>query len=495
MRMLLNKKLAVVFLWLFAAICYLCSTEAYCSVQQQPDSQSDAGSAENESTVVARIAYYTITRGELTKKLMNELYPHDYDYYDANSTPVSAKEVLEEMLAEKAMIIEARAQDYLEIESIRDSVKKFADMKLAGLLIQKHIEGKVNVTDDEVAQKMQTNPKLDKARAEAMLKQEKAKSILDQYYSQIYSKAEVEKISANYPKVIQIYIKLLRDPNKPRKVPWVENIQVKEGLTQEEKNLVLAHYRSGKVTLKDWFQTLGDIVPIRRPRNLNTTKGVEQVLERAMQTPLLVSEAKRLKLDKDPELLKQIRDFEDRKLLSEVMLSKHKAIKEPTTDQIIAYFSKNKEMFGVSKSLKINQIWCQDLKTAKQVRAALDNGEDFEAVKEQYSLEKQSKPLTVAPHSEGIFWKDLSAGDPNSIIGPVKGFYSQGIRWRIVKILQKTPGKEKPYSSDVEREIKYKLINDRFNAEVDRYGKELLKKYSYQIFSEIVEGIDPLDIP
>ena len=211
--------------------------------------------------------------------------------------------------------------------------------------------------------------------------------------------------------------------------------------------------------------------------------------------PLLVSEAKTLGLDRDKDLLKQVRDYEDRRLLSEALSAKRKELKEPTTEQNIAYFGRNKESFGTSKSMKIDLIWCQDLKTAKQARDDLDSGKDFEAIRQQYSLEKQGKPFTTHPSSEGLFWKDLWAGDPNSIVGPVKGFYRQGISWRIVKILEKAPGKEMPYSINMEGQIKSRMMSEQNKALVAQYGKELLNKYPYQIYADKIENIDPLNIP
>jgi len=485
----------VSFLWLLTVICYSCPTESNASAEQQSNSESGINPDENESIVVARIAYYTITRDELEKRLMTELYPYDYDYSGEQAAPVDAKTMLTEMVAEKAMIIEARAQGFLENEAIKDSIKRFTERRLVSLLLQKHIEGKINVTEDEITRKMQTNPKLDKARAKTLIEGEKTNAIWDQYYKQIYIKSGVKKLSQNFPRVVQIHERLLHRPKEPRKASWIQNSQVREELTPEEKNLVLAQYNAGRITLKDWFDALCDIVPPRRPRNLNTPQGVDQLLERAMRMPLLVSEAKALRLDKDQDLLKQVRDYEDRRLLGEAQTAKRKEIKEPTTEQIITYFSKNKESFGISKGLKIDPIWCHDLKAAKEARAALDGGKDFEEVRKQYSLEKEGKPFTTHPSSEGIFWKDLWAGDPNSIVGPVKGFYRQGIKWRIVKIMEKTPGKEQPYSSNMEQQVKNRMMSEQFKALIAQYGKELLNKYPYQIYDDRIKDIDPLNIP
>jgi len=499
---LYSNKAAVTFLWLLAAIFYSCVTEASVSAPQQSNvplgrggSRTARAQAAAEPTTVARIAYYVITREELEKKLMTELYPYDYDNYDENAEPADAKTVLMKMLAEKAMIIEARAQGYLENEAIKTSVKRFMETKLVNLLLQKHIQGKINVTADEITRKMQADPKLDKARAKATVERAKTTTMLDQYYRQIYSKSRVSKLSRNFPRVIQIHQRLLLNPKQSRNVGFIRTSQVKDELTQAEKNIVLAQYNNGKITLKDWFEALCDIVPPRRPRDLNTPQGIENLLERALRMPLLVSEAKTLGLDRNQDLLKQVRDFEDGRLLSEALSAKRKELKEPTTEQIIAYFGKNKESFGTSKSLKIDLIWCQDLKAAKQVRAALDSGKDFEAVRQQFSLEKKGKPFTTHPSSEGLFWKDLWAGNPNQIIGPVKGFYRQGISWRIVKIMEKVSGKENQYSTNMEGQVKSRMMSEQNKALIAQYGKELLSKYPHQIYADKIKDIDPLDIP
>lgn len=492
---LFPNKPAVTFLWLLAAIFYFRFTGASFSAEQQSSEPPLVNSAAAKSITVARIAYYEITREELQKRLTTELYPYDYDNYDENAEPVDAKTVLIKMLVEKATIIEARAQGYLENETTGTSVKKFMERKLVNLLLQMHIQGKINITEDEITRKMQADPKLDKAQAKVMIERAKTNTMLDQYYSQIYSKSRVSKLSQNFPRVIQIHDRLLRNPKQSRKASWIETSQVRDELTEVEKNIVLAQYTNGKITLKDWFEALCDIVPPRRPRDLNTPQGVDQLLERALRMPLLVSEAKTLGLDRDKDLLKQVRDYEDRMLLSEALSAKRKELKEPTTEQIIAYFGRNKESFGTSKSLKIDLIWCQDLKTAKQARAALDSGKDFEAVRQQFSLEKEGKPFSTHPSSEGLFWKDLWAGNPNQIIGPVKGFFRQGISWRIVKILEKAPGQEKPYSTNMEGQIKSRMMSEQNKALIAQYGKELLSKYPYQIYADKIKDIDPLNIP
>jgi hypothetical protein len=210
--------------------------------------------------------------------------------------------------------------------------------------------------------------------------------------------------------------------------------------------------------------------------------------------PIYAAEAKLQNIDKDETFLKQLREFEDSQLLSKVKIEKYKEVKEPTGEEILASFNNNKEAFRTGRFMKIDQIWCEDLKTAKKVKDELDKGKDFEAAKQEYSLVKNSKASNSYPSSEGLFWKDLWRAEPNDIVGPIKGFNNRQIKWRIVKILEKKPGELKEYSKDMDNRIKNIIMNERRKAIIAEYGRELLKKYQYKIYKKRIKNIDPLDI-
>ncbi|MFZ2149434.1 MAG: hypothetical protein WAV28_19660 [Sedimentisphaerales bacterium] len=497
MTKLYLKKLA--FIGLLILFCHLniARTQTTNSTPGEPNQQRESvvKPADETSNIVASIGDYVITRQELENRLMIELYPRDYDSYNEQAEPPDAEKVLMKMIVEKAMVSEARKQDYLKDEALGASIKQFKEKRLVNLLLQKQLEPKLTVTESEIQQKMKADPKLNRARAEAMLKRAKAGMLFEQYYRYICQKFHMAKLSENFLKAAQIHQRLLTQPKKPRKVPFIRIYQITEELTPEEKNIVLATFDNGKVTLKDWFDALCESAPPSRPRDLNTPKGVERLLDRALRMPLLIAEARSLGLENDKNLLQQVREYEDSRLLSKVRSEKYKEIKEPTADQIMLYFGKNREVFRKDLSLKIDLIWCQDLKTARQAKAELDSGKDFESVKQKYSLNKKVKPFNTYLSGEGLFWKDLWKGDPNDILGPVKGFYQNSIKWRIVKILEKNPGKLVGYSSDMEQRIKERIVSEQRDALLAKYGDEMLKKYQYKVYTERIKDIDPLDIP
>ncbi|MBW2409650.1 MAG: hypothetical protein JRF72_07610, partial [Deltaproteobacteria bacterium] len=138
---------------------------------------------------------------------------------------------------------------------------------------------------------------------------------------------------------------------------------------------------------------------------------------------------------------------------------------------------------------------CRDLKTAQKVKSELDNSKDFEAVKQTYSLEKKSTPYNTSFSSEGMFFKELWNSEPNEIVGPIKGFHADGIKWRVVRIFEKTPATVKEYSADMNREIESKMLTKQRNTILKEYRKELLEKYSYEMYADRIKDINPLDIP
>jgi len=258
----------------------------------------------------------------------------------------------------------------------------------------------------------------------------------------------------------------------------------------------LAKHDNGRVTLKNWFEILFETAPPSRPKDLDTPQGCERLLDKALKKAIFIAEAKSLGLDKDQNLLNQLKAEQDRRLLREIINEQIKDIKGPSDEQeIIAYYNKNKEAFGIKPQLKINQIWFQDLKTAQKARAELDKGKDFESVRKDFSLLKKSRTSSTSPDQEGMFFDELWKGDPNEIVGPVKGYYRNGFKWRLVKILNKKPVQLREYSSQMKEYIKRRMTRKQRNTVLAKFREELLGKYPYDIYDDKIKDLNPLNIP
>ncbi len=148
MTKLFSNKLALIFIGLLIAFFHLGAARAQTatSTAGKPTRRGQPvvkPSAES-SNIVARIGDYAITGQELEKRLMTELRPRGYENYNEQAEPVDAETVLMKMIAEKAMVSEARKQDYLKDETFGASIKRFKEKRLSNLLLQKQLLPKIN---------------------------------------------------------------------------------------------------------------------------------------------------------------------------------------------------------------------------------------------------------------------------------------------------------------------------------------------------------------
>jgi peptidyl-prolyl cis-trans isomerase C len=393
-----------------------------------------------------------------------------------------------------------RQENYLEEDKL---YMRFYERNLVSMLVEKELQDKIKVTDSEIEAKMKADSRLDRERAKKLLERSKSGPLVNKFYSELLAKLKVEKLRYNFPRAGQIHQRLLYRPTKERKGYWIKHSQIDEELTEEEKELVLVRFTGGKVTLFDWFMALNEMSPPNRPKDLNTIEGVERLLERAMKMPVFMSEAKLRGIDKDESFVGRVRQKGDERLLDIVKRKATAGRARPTKEEIAEYFNNHKEEFKSPDTLRIDQIWCADRETAEKVKGELAGKGNFESAKEKYSLNKGEKVFETSARREGVFFADIWKGEPNEVLGPVKGFYREGVRreikwrikWRVVKILAKKAGKIRKYSSGLEREAKARIRREREEVLLSNYRKELFAKYAPKIYHERIKDIDPFDIP
>ncbi|MBN1506379.1 MAG: peptidyl-prolyl cis-trans isomerase [Sedimentisphaerales bacterium] len=445
-----------------------------------------------DANVVARIGDYEITRRDVIQRLAMEIRPHREESTGPQE-PVTAEAVLLDLISEKALILEGRKLGALNDPTILSYVDRQKRQKLGSAAVLDYMRQNLTVSDAEIDEVMKSQPNMSREQVSAQVQRAKGMPLLEQFTQQLFTKFHYRPLKENFASAARIHDRLLHRPAQTRRESWILNSQMRDELTQEEKDLVLATYDGGKVTLRDWFETLGDIVPPRRPQNLNTAEGVEQLLDRTSRGAILVAEAKARGYDKNPQYLREIRDLEDQQILYKVQSDKVRDIPEPNAAQIEAFYERNKDWFVEGPFLNVDQIWCKDLAAAQEARRTLDGGADFRSVKETYSLQKNVEPYNIYRGGEGPFWEDLWKGEPNQVVGPVKGFYEQGLAWRVVRILEKTPAKTRPYSDQIHDTVKWTMLAEQRKARLDLYYKELREKYQYELYTDRIEGIDPLD--
>jgi hypothetical protein len=447
------------------------------------------------SVTVATIGDYSITKDELMQRLAQSVRPQR-DGSGPPKEPVTAQSVLHEMLIEKAMILEGRALGYAKDESVSTSIDRYRQRKLIQVFLNDYFKENVPVSQAEIDQKIEADPNLSPEQARMQVMRVKVEPVYRALYAELQKKFGVKKIEKNFTRAAQIHQRLLTQPVEPRgrTVFWITNHQIQTELSRDERDIVLATYTGGQFTLYDWFKTLNEIAPPGRSKDLSTPAGVEKLLDRGLEPTILEAEAVARGYDKNEELVRDIRAREDMAILGKMRMEKYKEIETPTDEEIKAYFDQNQQQFAKEASLKVAQIWCKDLQGAEEVKKAVESGTAFDTVKVAQSLRADEPEHNVYPSSEGVFWDELWKGEPNDIVGPVKGFFDDGIKWRVVKIIEKTPAEMRPYSDSLKNQVQSAMTTQQTKDHVERYGASLLEKYPHEVYLEKIEDIDPLEV-
>ncbi len=461
------------------------------SCSRSPVQEAPKPSAEGAPEAVAKIGDFVITRTELEDRLAGAIRPQEEEY-GAERPPVTVEGVLREMLGEKAMSMEGRRLGYLNDELIHASIVEAEQQRLAQRVAESCLNERMPAHQAEVEAAQKADPRLTPDQAKIVVQRQ----LLGQIRKEFEAKFQLKKLEENFVPAALVHQRLLLKPVEPRGANeyWIKNSQVRNELSDKEKGLVLATYQGGQFTLKDWFGLVCNIAPPRRPDDLNTPAGVGRLLDNALWTPLFVAEAKVRGYDKDSKLRREIREMEDQRLLYKVIEEKTKGLVEPPAEQVKAYFEKNQERFAQAATVKIDQIWCENRETAQKIKADLAGGADFETLKKAHSLQKEQPPYNVSAAGEGLFWAELWRAEANQTVGPLRGFYGSGIKWRVVKILEKTPAKPQAYSEQVANNVKWALMGEQRQRLLEDYREELLKKCLPEIFRDRIKDMDPLEI-
>jgi hypothetical protein len=149
------------------------------------------------------------------------------------------------------------------------------------------------------------------------------------------------------------------------------------GCTKSVDNAVVAKVNSAKITAADFKKQLDDLQPQMQQAVSTDPKARKEFLEDLIGIELVLQEARRLKLDKDPAFMKRQEDIEKEMkqriqdaaknelfnaLLKKELMDK---IKQPTDEEVKAYYTAHREEIRKAaggKDLSFKQAEAQGLK-------------------------------------------------------------------------------------------------------------------------------------
>jgi len=143
-----------------------------------------------------------------------------------------------------------------------------------------------------------------------------------------------------------------------------------------------------------------------------------------------------------------------------------------------SYFNQNKDSLATEAQVKASHILVADEKTAKEVKAKLDKGEDFAKLAKEYSTDTASKSnggdLGYFKKGDMVeaFANQAFSMKVNEVSDPVKTEYG----YHIIKVTGKKEAQKATYENS-KAKIKQTLLDQKYQTEYPTWLQKLKKKY------------------
>ena len=239
-------------------------------------------------------------------------------------------------------------------------------------------------------------------------------------------------------------------------------------ISAEEFQNILIHYRLHGNT-KKILQTL-------------TLEGKDQILNAHVEEKLLSIEAKKRKIDKEPQIRQSIQNAKD-KILAEALVNKEISLLDLSDAGLMTFYNENAESFITKTRVKARHINTRTEEEAETALKEIMNGRDFIEVATERNIDSSkskggdlgwvAKGAMVKPFEDALF--SLKKGQVSDIVKTSFGYH-------IIKVEEIDKGKTKPFET-VKEDIKKQIIDDH----ISQLKKELRKKYPVQINRKLLQ--------
>lgn len=296
-------------------------------------------------------------------------------------------------------------------------------------------------------------------------------------------------------------------------VPKVSEAQRASALSPEQRKVVVAKIGDRQVTLGDLEQRLLAEPAVVQSQFASVQKRKEY-LAKLVQFEVMVLEAQRRGLDKDPEVVEAMRQAMVRKFLQTALPEDVDQKSLPEAD-LKAYYDANPAVFHKPDQVELSHMLLTDKAKAEQVRAEIDKGAEGNTAKlvalwNDYVV-RVSEDKVTAPYlgALGLVSKtplpgasqaelDRQAALPKALVdaafalepfalGPVvqseKGFH-------VLMVTSKSPAVEKSFDQAKES-IRSRIVKRERDLHRQRLLQELRDKAKVQIDDDAVRLIPP----
>lgn len=258
-------------------------------------------------------------------------------------------------------------------------------------------------------------------------------------------------------------------------------------LDRDEKELILASWDGGQVTMGQYLSRISKINPRFRP-DLDDYEGLAEFAFQLEFEKILSVEARRSGMEDDPEFKRKLKKFKELTMADIMENDSIPYPEEPDEDEIRQYYDNHPEEFLIPEKIHIYEIMFNDHSLAETYAHKTRSLQKFKAVASQYT-ERSGKRTTSGDLGwiEERSYPRLFAAAKETDVGRVAGPITLAGKYSIIYVAEKRPEQVKDFLM-VKQNIKETLGRQRRTEGFEDWVAEKKAEVDIEIYENNIRA-------
>jgi len=250
------------------------------------------------------------------------------------------------------------------------------------------------------------------------------------------------------------------------------------GCEQKEKSNspVLAKVGKVEITEDEYLKEINRI-PDWAKSQFSGKEGKEKFLEELVKRELIYQDAKKMRLDKDPEYLEKMKEFEKMSLVGLILKKEVEDKAKVDDEEVKSFYEKNADKFTVGTKLRASHILLNSEDQAKKLYERIKKGESLSKLAGMYSIDKASaaKGGDLGYFGRGQMVPEFEQAAIRLKVGEVSEPVKSRFGYHVIQLTDIQKGEAATFEQTKEA-IKRQLVAEKQKTLIDSFVEELRKK-------------------
>ena len=250
---------------------------------------------------------------------------------------------------------------------------------------------------------------------------------------------------------------------------------------------ILASVDNLKITVKD-FKREYNILPEYLKGMANTPQGRLEMLETMVVREMILLEARKVGIDKYPELAEKLKDLKNRLIVESYL-------KMVTTDvvpdnELLDFYNKNKAKFMSKNQIRVSHILVKKEKEAEDILTKIAAGAAFEDLARTYSIDSSAtKGGDLGWFGTGTMVPTFEEAAFNLKEDQISNIVRTDFGYHIIKMKSRQSERLKPFS-EVKDEVKAAILPKKQQDSFQKLKSTLKQNIPFNINESAVRELN-----